>query len=86
MLRMSLVKPSLTDWPAELESISAPASAQAQPIPMDMSGDLKIDLFGTIPSASRDGEFKVWQNVWNASQPTSMFNLYVACLLMYIEK
>ncbi|EKM56033.1 uncharacterized protein PHACADRAFT_257056 [Phanerochaete carnosa HHB-10118-sp] len=58
-----------------LDPISAPASAQAQPIPMDMNGNLRIDLFGTIPSASSDGEFRVWQNAWDASQPASMFNL-----------
>ena len=68
----------------DLKPISAPASAQAQPIPMDMNGDLKIDLLGMTPSTVFSGEFKVWQNAWNASQPTSMFNLYVACPLMYI--
>lgn len=59
----------------DLNAVSAPASAQAQPIPMDMNGNLKIDLFGTVPGGSSDGEFKVWQNVWNASQPSTIFNL-----------
>ena len=44
---------------------------------MDMNGDLKIDLFGT-PSSSPSSSFKVWQNVWNASNPQSgAFNVYV---------
>ncbi|GJE88027.1 VCBS repeat-containing protein [Phanerochaete sordida] len=58
-----------------LDPVSAPASAQAQPIPMDLNGDLKIDLVGTVPSAPSDGQFKVWRNTWNASRPASMFNL-----------
>ena len=51
---------------------------------MDMNGDLKIDLFGTVPGGSPAGEFKIWQNVWNASQPSTIFNLYVEHLSMYI--
>ncbi|KAH8102947.1 integrin alpha N-terminal domain-containing protein [Cristinia sonorae] len=48
--------------------LTTSASAHSQPIPMDMNGDLKIDLFGATPSSS--STFKVWQNVWNVSQPT----------------
>ncbi|KAI0792754.1 hypothetical protein C8Q75DRAFT_751250 [Abortiporus biennis] len=48
--------------------ISAPSSALAQPIPMDMNGDLRIDLLGVEPSAP--STFKVWQNVWNSSDPS----------------
>ncbi|KAI8999088.1 hypothetical protein BD414DRAFT_476952 [Trametes punicea] len=50
----------------DLDPITAPPSQAAQPMPMDVNGDLKIDLFGT-PSASSSSSFKVWQNVWNAS-------------------
>ena len=49
----------------DLHPVSAPYSALSQPIPMDMSGDLKIDLFGTLPTTSPDSRFKVWRNVWN---------------------
>ncbi|KAF7790986.1 hypothetical protein EIP86_001945 [Pleurotus ostreatoroseus] len=55
----------------DLHPVSAPYSALPQPIPMDMSGDLKIDLFGTLPTTSPDSRFKVWRNVWNESQPNS---------------
>ena len=37
---------------------------------MDMNGDLKIDLFG-VTSQSSLASFKVWQNVWNSSNPHS---------------
>ncbi|TFY59525.1 hypothetical protein EVJ58_g5711 [Rhodofomes roseus] len=48
----------------------------AQPIPMDMNGDLKIDLFGVSPGGSSSSPFKVWDNAWNASQKNSpIFNL-----------
>ncbi|KAI0781429.1 hypothetical protein BD413DRAFT_463176 [Trametes elegans] len=60
-----------------LTPVVAPTSAPAQPIPVDMNGDLKIDLFGIpspIPSSS---PFKVWTNVWNATAPQSdIFSLY----------
>lgn len=63
------------------EPIDAPASISAQPIPMDMNGDLRIDLFGSTSSASASSPFKVWQNVWNASNPNSQtFNVYVYVL------
>lgn len=41
----------------------------AQPIPIDMNGDLKIDLLGNIPGSG--SQFKVWDNVWNSSQRDS---------------
>ncbi|CAL1703385.1 unnamed protein product [Somion occarium] len=50
----------------DLNPIPAPRSAKPQPIPMDINGDLRIDLFGVTPSSP--STFKVWQNVWNASQ------------------
>ncbi|KAI0927900.1 hypothetical protein AcV7_009379 [Taiwanofungus camphoratus] len=60
----------------DMNSISAPPSGLAQPIPMDFNGDLKIDLFGITSPSSTNSPFKVWQNIWNASQPNSqMFNI-----------
>ncbi|TCD70604.1 hypothetical protein EIP91_002634 [Steccherinum ochraceum] len=50
----------------DLDYLSAPVSAPAEPIPVDTNGDLKIDLFGVTPTST--STFKVWQNVWNASQ------------------
>ena len=61
--------------------IDAPASISAQPIPMDINGDLKIDLFGVTPSSP--STFKVWQNVWNASQYDGpVFNM---CITTYFS-
>ncbi|KAI0648361.1 hypothetical protein C8Q79DRAFT_906145 [Trametes meyenii] len=51
--------------------ITAPPSVSAQPIPVDINGDLKIDLFGITSPPSSSSTFKVWQNVWNASTPHS---------------
>ncbi|KAI0093714.1 hypothetical protein BDY19DRAFT_881949 [Irpex rosettiformis] len=55
----------------DLNAVSAPTSTLSQPIPVDTNGDLKIDLFGAIPSTSSSGPFKVWSNVWNSSDPQS---------------
>ncbi len=64
---------------------SAAASGLPQPIPMDMTGDLKIDLFGVEPLAP--STFKVWKNVWNSSLPTApMFEMCVFCLLLSVSK
>ncbi|KIJ94536.1 hypothetical protein K443DRAFT_683654 [Laccaria amethystina LaAM-08-1] len=51
-------------------SMFLPPSTLAQPIPIDIDGDMKIDLLGIDPSASQ-GPLKIWQNVWNASQVDS---------------
>ncbi|PFH53586.1 hypothetical protein AMATHDRAFT_137318 [Amanita thiersii Skay4041] len=53
-----------------VESIHVQSSTQAQPIPIDMDGDLKIDLFGESAILGR-GSFQLWQNLWNESQPES---------------
>ncbi|KZT24072.1 hypothetical protein NEOLEDRAFT_1135604 [Neolentinus lepideus HHB14362 ss-1] len=47
--------------------LTAPSSTLAQPVPMDANGDMKIDLFGITPG--RSSVFKIWRNVWNASDP-----------------
>ncbi|KIM49554.1 hypothetical protein M413DRAFT_438743 [Hebeloma cylindrosporum] len=50
-----------------------PSSTLSQPIPLDVDGDMKIDLLGITPD-SLDGSgstFQLWQNVWNASAPDS---------------
>ncbi|KAJ6620330.1 hypothetical protein B0H10DRAFT_2163572 [Mycena sp. CBHHK59/15] len=58
--------------------LSVPPSTLPQPIPIDVNGDMKIDLLGMTPSSqgSSSSPFQVWQNVWNASQPHSpLFNV-----------
>ena len=62
----------------DMNAVSAPPSLLSQPIPVDTNGDLKIDLFGAIPSTSSSGPFKIWSNVWNSSDPQSeIFEMYV---------
>ncbi|KAI0628726.1 hypothetical protein C8Q77DRAFT_1067117 [Trametes polyzona] len=59
----------------DMTPISAPPSVSAQPIPMDVNGDLKIDLFGIPSPPTSSSPFKVWQNVWNGSATqTEIFN------------
>ncbi|KAJ6523586.1 hypothetical protein B0H19DRAFT_972767 [Mycena capillaripes] len=57
--------------------LSIPPSAMPQPMPIDIDGDMKIDLLGMTPSSQGSSSpFQVWQNVWNASQPHSpLFNV-----------
>jgi len=53
--------------------MTLPSSTPSQPIPLDVDGDMKIDLLGITPG-SLDGSnptFQLWQNVWNASAPDS---------------
>ncbi|KZT11560.1 uncharacterized protein LAESUDRAFT_783948 [Laetiporus sulphureus 93-53] len=59
-----------------LHPILAPPSVQAQPIPMDITGELKVDLLGIPSPAPSSSPFRMWKNVWNSSDPDSaMFNL-----------
>lgn len=46
-----------------------PPSITSQPIPLDIDGDMKIDLLGMTPDStgSSTSPFQVWQNVWNGS-------------------
>ncbi|PPQ97975.1 hypothetical protein CVT26_003124 [Gymnopilus dilepis] len=53
--------------------LSLPPSTLPQPIPIDVDGDLKIDLLGITPTStgSSDTIYQIWQNVWNASSSDS---------------
>ncbi|KDQ33979.1 hypothetical protein PLEOSDRAFT_1052766 [Pleurotus ostreatus PC15] len=68
-----LVYPGLLDGSFDISSpLSVPASTMAQPITVDMDGDMKIDLLGITPfSKGSASPLRLWQNVWNASQPNS---------------
>ncbi|KAF8188320.1 hypothetical protein BJ912DRAFT_1031903 [Pholiota molesta] len=58
--------------------LNLPSSILSQPIPLDVDGDMRIDLLGLTPDSSGDSDspLQVWQNVWNASssKPT-LFNI-----------
>jgi hypothetical protein len=62
----------------ESTPISSPTSALSQPIPVDLDGDMKIDLLGMTPSSLGSAGLKAWRNVWNESEsePT-LFEVYV---------
>ncbi|KAN0105511.1 hypothetical protein V8E52_010950 [Russula decolorans] len=47
--------------------LELPPSTLAQPIPFDSDGQMRIDLLGLQSGSS---QFRVWKNVWNASDPS----------------
>ncbi|KAJ7221636.1 hypothetical protein GGX14DRAFT_514588 [Mycena pura] len=52
--------------------LSVPASTLSQPIPIDVDGDMKIDLLGMTPASQGfNSPLQTWQNIWNASDPSS---------------
>ncbi|KAF8968304.1 hypothetical protein BDZ97DRAFT_1655046 [Flammula alnicola] len=53
--------------------LTLPPSILSQPIPLDIDGDMKIDLLGMTPASNGDPDasFQVWQNVWNSSSTDS---------------
>ncbi|KAJ7063605.1 hypothetical protein C8F01DRAFT_1133673 [Mycena amicta] len=57
--------------------LTVPTSALSQPIPIDVDGDMRIDLLGTTPSSqSSSSPLQVWSNIWNASDShSSLFNV-----------
>lgn len=64
----------------ESTPIAAPSSGLPQPIPVDLDGDMKIDLLGMTSSSA--SLLQAWRNTWNTSdsQPT-LFELQVCGLV-----
>lgn len=68
----------------DLDPLSLPSSSLSQPVPLDIDGDMKIDLLGLRPGSS---SLKVWQNVWNASDPSQiLYNVCVNLMAPYCWK
>ncbi|KAF7294648.1 hypothetical protein MIND_01001600 [Mycena indigotica] len=57
--------------------LTVPASSLSQPIPIDVDGDMKIDLLGMTPSSQGSSSpLQVWLNTWNASESqSSLFDI-----------
>ncbi|EPQ58671.1 hypothetical protein GLOTRDRAFT_73218 [Gloeophyllum trabeum ATCC 11539] len=73
-LDMSVYMSSIEGGFDTASPIALPPSTLQQPVPIDANGDMKIDLFGV--ASGGNGAFKVWRNVWNASDPrSSMFDV-----------
>ncbi|KAF7783261.1 hypothetical protein Agabi119p4_2637 [Agaricus bisporus var. burnettii] len=49
--------------------IHVQTSISSQPIPLDVNGDLRIDLLGLTPDGG--SKLQVWKNVWNSSRTDS---------------
>ncbi|KAJ7581491.1 hypothetical protein C8J56DRAFT_833576 [Mycena floridula] len=47
-------------------------SSVAQPIPIDLNGDMRIDLLGADPTSK---SLQVWNNVWSPGTPNQLFNI-----------
>lgn len=60
---------------AESSPVSIPPSTLSQPIPLDFSGDMRIDLLGHIPDDEKN--IYVWRNVWEKSNGTILYDPYV---------
>ena len=58
-----------------------PPSSIPQPIPVDVDGDMKIDLLG-IPASST--KLQIWQNVFNMSEPNSP--LFKLCVIAFGDR
>ncbi|KIJ63277.1 hypothetical protein HYDPIDRAFT_92805 [Hydnomerulius pinastri MD-312] len=57
------------DGSFESASIPVQSSTLSQPIPVDINGDMKIDLLGTPSSQqSSSNPLRAWKNTWNSSQ------------------
>ncbi|KDR81920.1 hypothetical protein GALMADRAFT_240232 [Galerina marginata CBS 339.88] len=52
--------------------LTLPPSTIPQPIPIDIDGDMKIDLLGITPASTggQDSTYQIWKNIWNASSST----------------
>ncbi|KAF9045767.1 hypothetical protein BDZ89DRAFT_1058727 [Hymenopellis radicata] len=59
------VYPALVTGGFDTNPIAIQSSTLAQPIPIDLDGDMKIDLLG-VPADSTE-KLQAWQNVWNTS-------------------
>jgi integrin alpha FG-GAP repeat containing protein 1 len=73
-------------WTTKLDvknPIAVPPSTLSQPIPVDVDGDMKIDLLGITPSSKSNSKspLQIWQNVWNVTRPESP--LFEMCAIHY---
>ncbi|THH16940.1 hypothetical protein EW146_g3775 [Bondarzewia mesenterica] len=66
-LAMSLY-PAKSGGGFDMDPIYVPPSTLSQPIPLDIDGDMKIDLLGLRSRGSSSP--KIWQNIWNVSEPS----------------
>jgi integrin alpha FG-GAP repeat containing protein 1 len=62
----------------DTKPMAIPSSTSAQPVPLDIDGDLMVDMLGF--DSTSPPMMKIWQNTWNNSDPSiPLFTLYVPC-------
>jgi integrin alpha FG-GAP repeat containing protein 1 len=73
MLRRPIISLISKHYPDVENPMIIASSSLPQPIPIDIDGDMKIDLLGMTPTSrgSSDAPLQVWKNVWNASSSSS---------------
>ncbi|KIM30943.1 hypothetical protein M408DRAFT_21755 [Serendipita vermifera MAFF 305830] len=65
----------------EAAPVSIPSSTIAQPIPLDVNGNLRLDMIGNVPTSrstpnpSEESALMVWSNVWDSTNGTSLFEI-----------
>ena len=64
----------------EAAPVSIPPSTIAQPVPLDVNGNLRLDMIGNIPTSrstpnpSEESALMVWSNVWEKTNGTLLFD------------
>ncbi|KAH7890039.1 hypothetical protein F5I97DRAFT_1999340 [Phlebopus sp. FC_14] len=56
------------DGTFDTQPISVPPSTLSQPMPIDVDGDMKIDMLGMPAPQGSSNHLGVWKNTWNASR------------------
>ncbi|KAF9265836.1 hypothetical protein L218DRAFT_956809 [Marasmius fiardii PR-910] len=51
--------------------LTLPSSSLSQPLPIDLNGDMKIDLLGMTADSQTSDKLQVWENIWNSSDTQS---------------
>ncbi|KZT59740.1 integrin alpha N-terminal domain-containing protein, partial [Calocera cornea HHB12733] len=48
-------------------ALTVPGTASEQPIALDATGNIRVDLLGMSPTASGSSTWQLWENTWNTS-------------------
>jgi len=57
------------------QEVNIPSASQAQPMPFDAEGDMRVDLLG-FPSGDKNHDnLKMWKNEWQATEGRELFTL-----------
>jgi integrin alpha FG-GAP repeat containing protein 1 len=69
-----------TLYHTEAVPVSIPPSTIAQPVPLDVNGNLRLDMIGNVPSSQstpnsdEEAALTVWSNVWDKTNGSILFD------------